>query len=69
MSSDFLLVDGRALSWKHLCALRRAQLEAERAARLTQPALFELKEDHRPLAERTAAGRYEQPTLPLVLSR
>ena len=68
MSSDVLLVNGRAFSWKQLCALRRAQVEAERAARMTQPALFELKEDHRPQAERTAAGRYEQPTLPLELT-
>jgi hypothetical protein len=28
----------------------------------TQLALFELKDDCRPAAERTAAGRYEQPT-------
>jgi hypothetical protein len=67
MSSDLLLVDGRAFSWKHLCGLRRAQVEAARAGRVSQPALFELKEDRRPIAERTAAGRYEQPTLPLKL--
>lgn len=69
MSSDTLLVDGRAFSWKHLCALRRAQLEAERAARMTQPALFELKKDHRPVAERSVAGRYQEPLLPLALTK
>jgi hypothetical protein len=67
MSSDILLVDGRAFSWKHLCTLRRAQMEAEWAARMTQPPMFELTEDHRPFAERTAAGRYQEPLLPLPL--
>jgi hypothetical protein len=30
--------------------------------------LFELKEDHRPAAERTAAGRYQEPTLPGLMT-
>jgi hypothetical protein len=34
------------------------------SARLqAQPALFMLKEDYRPVAERTAAARYAEPTL------
>src|SRR5271166_466183 len=33
------------------------------AARIEQPALFELKEDCRPVSERTAAGRYREPSL------
>jgi hypothetical protein len=55
---DTLLVDGHALSWQRLCELRRQQLEAWKAAQPSQPALFELQEDFRPAAERTAAGRY-----------
>jgi hypothetical protein len=39
------------------------RLLALRAARPTQLALFELKNDTGPVAERTAAGRYEQPSL------
>jgi len=36
--------------------IRRQQLEAWKAAQPKQPSLFELKDDRRPLAERTAAG-------------
>lgn len=60
---DTILIDGRAYSWRALRELRRQQLEAWRAAQAEQPALFELKRDCRPEAERTASGRYEQPTL------
>lgn len=63
MSGDVLLVDGRAYSWKRLCELRRAQLEARRKAEGAQPALFELRQDCRPAAERTAASRYLEPGL------
>ena len=40
---DILIVDGHAFSWKRLCELRKAQLEAWQAAQARQPALFELK--------------------------
>jgi uncharacterized protein (DUF1810 family) len=40
---------------------RREQLAA--AARVEQPVLFALKEDCRPILERTAAGRYSEPSL------
>jgi hypothetical protein len=60
---DTLIIDGRAYSWQALCELRRQQLEAWRAAQPRQLALFELKNDTRPVAERTASGRYEQPSL------
>ena len=60
---DTLIVDGRALSWARLVELRRQQLEAWRAEQCRQLALFDLKDDTRPAAERTAAGRYQQPTL------
>jgi hypothetical protein len=60
---DTLIVDGHALSWQRLVELRRQQLEAWRAAEARQLALFELKDDCRPAAERTAAGRYQEPTL------
>jgi hypothetical protein len=63
MKPDTLIVDGHAFSWQRLCELRRQQLEARKAAQPQQPALFELKNDLRPAAERTAAGRYQEPTL------
>jgi hypothetical protein len=65
---DILIVDGHAYSWQRLCELRREQLEAWKAAQPKQPALFELKDDCRPAAERTAAGRYREPTLLAFLS-
>lgn len=45
-----------------LSALRRQRLEAWKAERGEQPALFELRDDCRPVAEETAAGRYQEPT-------
>jgi hypothetical protein len=59
---DTLVVDGHGFSWQRLCELRRQQLEARRAAQPTQLTLFELKDDCRPEAEQTAAGRYQEPT-------
>jgi hypothetical protein len=60
---DILTVDGHAFSWQRLVELRRQQLEAWRAEQCRQLTLFELKEDCRPSAERTAAGRYAEPML------
>ncbi|MHB8267484.1 hypothetical protein [Bradyrhizobium sp.] len=65
---DILVVGGRAFSWRQICELRRQQLEAWRAEQARQLALFELKDDRRPPAERTAAGRYAEPTLFAVVS-
>ena len=58
---DILYVDGRAFSWRRLCELRRQQLEAWAKTEAPQPALFELRTDCRPRAERTAADRYRHP--------
>jgi len=65
---DTLMVDGHAVSWQRLCELRRQQLAAWKAAQPEQPALFELKDDCRPKAERTAAGRYQEPTLFAIMT-
>ncbi len=63
MKPDIILIGGRAYSWKAISEARRQQVEAWRAAEPSQPVLFELKEDCRPSAERTAAGRYREPSL------
>jgi hypothetical protein len=55
----FIEIDGRRYLWRDLVALRRAQA----APRAEQPALFELREDHRPPGERSAAERYREPSL------
>jgi hypothetical protein len=60
---DTLIVDGHAFSWQRLLELRRQQLEAWQAEQARQLTLFELKEDCRPEADRSAAGRYMEPTL------
>jgi hypothetical protein len=60
---DTLIIGGHGYSWGQICELRRQQLEAWRAAEARQLALFELKKDYRPAAERTAAKRYQEPTL------
>ncbi|MDB5603407.1 MAG: hypothetical protein JWP25_307 [Bradyrhizobium sp.] len=59
---EIVIVDGHAFSWQRLRGLRRQQLEARQGAQPRQLALFELKDDCRPAAERTAAGRYAEPT-------
>lgn len=60
---DIIVIDGRAYSWRRLCALRKAQIEACRKAQASQPTLFVIKYDSRPRCERTASSRFEQPTL------
>jgi hypothetical protein len=63
VNTDVFIVDGHAFSWRRLCELRRQQLKAIRNAQGKQPALFELKDDHRPSHERSASGRYLEPSL------
>jgi hypothetical protein len=64
---DTILIGGHGYSWQELCELRRQQLEVRRAAQPQQLTLFELREDCRAAAERTAAGRHQEPTfLPLM---
>jgi len=60
---DTIVIDGHAYSWRHLCDLRHQQVEAWKAAHPRQLALFAVIDDARPAAERTAAGRYCEPSL------
>lgn len=60
---DTILIEGRAYSWRAVLEIRRQQIEAWKAAEPQQPALFEVKDDRRPEPERTAAGRYREPSL------
>ena len=57
----FIEIDGKRYAWRDILQLRREQKRAQ--ARGEQPTLFELKEDCRPVADRTAAGRYREPSL------
>jgi hypothetical protein len=65
---DTIMIDGHAFSWRRVCELRRQQLEAWNAEQARQLALFDLKDDCRPATERTAAGRYQEPTLFAVVT-
>jgi hypothetical protein len=65
---DTITIDGHAYSWQELCELRRQQLEAWKAAQPRQLALFEPKTGCRPATERTAAGRYQEPTLFAIMT-
>jgi hypothetical protein len=60
---ETIVIDGHAYNWQQLRELRHQQLEAWKAERGEQPALFELRDDCRPEAERTATRRYLEPTL------
>ena len=57
----FIEIDGRRHLWREVLELRREQKQA--CAKAVQPALFELREDRRQPADRTAAGRYLEPLL------
>ena len=57
----FIVIDGKRHLWRDIIKLRREQVRA--AANAKQPALFVLIDDARPPAERTAAGRYLEPSL------
>jgi hypothetical protein len=57
----FIDIDGKRYLWRDLVRLRQEQREAARRAE--QPPLFELRDDSRPPPERTAAGRYLEPSL------
>ena len=57
----FIEIDGKRHVWRDLLIRRREQIAA--VAKSEQPPLFELKDDRRPMADRTAAGRYLEPSL------
>ena len=57
----FIGIDGKRYLWRDLLQLRREQKAAY--ARAVQPPLFELRLDQRPEQQRTAAGRYWEPSL------
>lgn len=60
-TSRFIEIEGKRLLWRDVLRFRREQKQA--SANAEQPALFELREDRRPPADRTAAGRYLEPLL------
>ena len=57
----FIEIDGKRLLWRDVLQLRREQKQA--CVNAVQPALFELHKDRRPRTDRTAAGRYLEPSL------
>ena len=57
----FVEIEGKRFLWRDLVKLRREQRQP--SANAPQPVLFPLIDDRRPPAERTAAGRYQEPTL------
>jgi hypothetical protein len=55
-----IVIAGIQYEWKEIRRLRREQIQA---ARKQQLALFEMKEDRRPASQKTADGRFSEPTL------
>jgi len=62
-------IDGHRYLWREIVERRRRQIAAHDAAQARQLALFDLKDDTRPATQRTAAGRYAEPTLFAALDR
>ena len=60
MAPPFIVIDGKRYAWKDILKLRREQRKMARQRQLT---LFELKDDARPASQRTAEGRFTEPTL------
>jgi hypothetical protein len=60
MALKSIVIDGKRYLWREILQLRREQRKAARKPQLT---LFELKEDSRPASQRTAEGRFTEPTL------
>jgi hypothetical protein len=56
-----IVIDGKVYDWKAIRELRRAQINEAR--RIQQLPLFELKQDCRPLSQKTADGRFTEPLL------
>ena len=59
----FIEIGGRRFLWREIVRLRQEQCRVAAEASPTQPPLFELHEDFRPAAERSAAARYLEPSL------
>jgi hypothetical protein len=59
--AKFIEIDGKRYLWREVLQLRREQRAA--FAKAEQPALFELRLDRRPEQQRSAAGRYREPSL------
>ena len=57
----YIEIGGKRYLWRDILQLRRDQRKALR--QWQQTTLFELKTDFRPAAERTAEGRYREPSL------
>ena len=57
----FIEIDGKRHLWRDIVKLRQEQRRA--AVKAQQPPLFELRDDCRPATDRTAAGRYREPSL------
>ena len=62
----FIDIDGKRFLWRELLQRCREQMAA---ANVEQPFLFAMREDCRPTSERTAAGRYSEPSLFAFLER
>ena len=56
----FIEIDGKRYLWRDILLRRREQVRRERQPQAT---LFELKEDARPVSQRSAARRFAEPTL------
>lgn len=55
----FIEIDGKRFLWRDLAQKRREQIAAPKFCE--QPALFEMKQDRRLVADSSAAGRYLEP--------
>ncbi len=56
----FVMINGQRIAWAEIVRLRKEQRDQVKAKQLT---LFELRNDSRPPTERSAEGRFLEPTL------
>lgn len=61
MTNTVIMINGAAVRWKDILKMRREAQKAKRQAQ--QPLPMELRDDSRPVSQRTVQGRHEQPML------
>ena len=61
LAMRYVLLDGKRYLWRDILKIRREQVKQERQTR--QPISFVMHNDARPVSQRSADGRYSEPTL------
>jgi len=59
MRPKYIVIEGKRIAWRDILRMRLEQGQQQPQ----QPTLFPLRDDAKPVSQRTAAGRYTEPLL------